>query len=96
MCATAHIRWELENGDAQCFLYAAKTRVAPLLKESIPRLEMQSAVMGARLRRSIVMNTTLEFNEVTHVLDSNCTLAILQKETISLKEFIGNRDTKEN
>ena len=91
MCATAHVRWGLEDGSVQCFLYAAKTRVAPLRKESIPRLEMQSAVMGARLRRSITMNTTLEFNEITHVLDSKCTLAILHKETISLKEFMGNR-----
>ena len=91
MCATAHVRWELTDGTVECFLYAAKTRVAPLQKESVPRLEMQSAVMGARLSKSITTHTKLEFSKVTHILDSKCTLAVLHKDTVALKEFMGNR-----
>ena len=37
------------------------------------------------------MNTTHGLKEITHVLDSKCTLAIRHRETISLKEFMGNR-----
>ena len=91
MCATAHIRWQLEDGSYQCFLYSSKTRVAPLQKESVPRLEMQSAVMAVRLSKSIITHTNIDFEEITHVLDSKCTLATLLKDTVALKEYMGNR-----
>ena len=89
MCATAHIRWQLEDGTFQCFLYSSKTRVAPLQKESVPRLEMQSAVMAVRLSKSIITHTNIDFEEITHVLDSKCTLATLLKDTVALKEYMG-------
>ena len=91
MCATAHVRWKLEDGGYDCCLYASKTRVAPLQKESVPRLEMQSAVIAVRLSKSIITHSELEFNEVVHILDSKCTLATLHKDTIALKEYMGNR-----
>ena len=94
MCATAHVRWKLTDGTYECRLYASKTRVTPLKKESIPRIEMQSAVLGARLRKSILTHSGLEFNDVIHVLDSKCTLAILQKDTAALREYMGNRSSE--
>ena len=53
MCATAHVRLKLDHGGYECSLYASKTRVAPLKRETIPRLEMQSSVLSMRLRKSI-------------------------------------------
>ena len=91
MCTTAHVRWTLQDGTFACYLYAAKTRVAPLQKETIPRLEMQSAVMAVRLRQTITTHSQLEFSEIVHILDSKCTLATFHKDTVGLKEFMGNR-----
>ena len=91
MCATAHIRWELENGEFECFLYASKTRVAPLQKLTIPRLEMQSAVLATRLSKSIIEHSNLEFDNVVHILDSTCTLATFQNDTAVFNDFTSNR-----
>ena len=88
---TAHIRWELEDGNVECALYAAKTRVAPLQKETIPRLEGQSGCMSTRLSESIITHSGIEFSKVIHLLDSECTLASLHKDTVALKEYMGNR-----
>ena len=48
MCATTHIRWECEGEVVRCYLWAAKTRVTPLKKMTIPRVEMQAAMMSTR------------------------------------------------
>lgn len=91
MCATAHVRWTMKDGSYQCFLYTSKTRVTPIKKETTPRIEMQSAVLGARLAKTILTYSGLEFEEIIHIVDSTCTLAILQNTTSPLKEYMGNR-----
>ena len=48
MAAIAYFRFE-ENGVMECALVGSKTKVAPLTFTSIPRLELQAAVLGARL-----------------------------------------------
>ena len=53
MCATAHLRWELTSGEYKCVLYCAKTRVTPLKRMSIPRIEMQSLIISVRLSSAI-------------------------------------------
>ena len=90
MCTTAHIRWKLESGDYECFLWSAKTRVGPLQRISIPRIEMQSAVMSTRLCKSIMTFSSIEFNKIIYILDSKCTMATLSKDTMALREYMGN------
>ena len=94
MCTTAHVRWELEDGTFKCYLFSAKTRVAPLQMESIPRLEMLSAVLAARLSKAIQTHSNFEFSQVVHILDSMCTLATLHKDTVALGPFMGNRTSE--
>lgn len=55
---------------------------------------MQSAVMAARLRKSIQSHTTFKLNHVILILDSTCTLELINKETSSLGEFMGNKVTE--
>ena len=90
MCATAHVRWECTD-KIQCYLWTAKTRVTPLQKMTIPRVEMQAAVLGVRLSSSIQKNSIWEFEKIYHIVDSECTLAIIKKDTSALREFMGNR-----
>lgn len=56
--AVAYFRFE-ENGTIECSLITSKTRVAPLKFVSIPRLELQAAVVGARLPKNIAENHRL-------------------------------------
>ncbi|XP_055523162.1 uncharacterized protein LOC129717320 [Wyeomyia smithii] len=41
------------DGEARCALVMSKSKVAPLKQLTIPRLELQAAVLGARLAQSI-------------------------------------------
>ena len=87
MCAVAYERYE-------CRLWAAKTRVNPLRKSTIPRIEMQSASMGTRLSKAINTHADIKFNSVMHILDSKCTMTTLHKGTVALVEFMGNKVTE--
>ncbi|XP_058840177.1 uncharacterized protein LOC131695699 [Topomyia yanbarensis] len=49
--AVAYFRYE-EGDSIECAFVAAKTRVAPLKYVSIPRLELQAAVIGMRLAKA--------------------------------------------
>ena len=91
MCTAAYIRWELSDGHYATQLVAAKGRVTPLQRVTIPRIEMQAAVLGVRLGKSIEDACNFKFNKVTYISDSMCTLATLNKDSTSLKEYMGNR-----
>ena len=52
---------------------------------------MQSCVMGARLAKMIKCHSRLAFKETVQVLNSMCTLAVLQNETASLREWMAKR-----
>ena len=91
MCCTAHLRWKLESGAFACMLYCAKSRVTPLKRMSIPRVEMQSLVMSVRLSKTIQHHSTFQFDDIHYFLDSQCTLATLHKDAMALREFMGNR-----
>ena len=94
MCCTAHLRWELESGGYTCILLAAKARVTPLKKTTTPRGEMRSAVMSVRLCKGITHHMTLKVKEIIYILDSMCTLATINKDTMALKEVMANNVTE--
>ena len=91
MCTVAYLRWKLDNGEYECTLWTAKTRVTPLKKTTIPRIEMTSAVMSTRLCKTINEHGGLEFENTYFILDLARTMALMKKNTVALKEFIGNR-----
>ena len=94
MCATAHIRWECVDGSVWCQVWSANARVAPLKKLTIPKLELQAAVLGIRLAKSVIKNSILRFSEIYRIVDSECTLLTLKKDSFVLPEFQANRVTE--
>ena len=91
MCAAAYIWWPLKSGEFHTQLLAAKTRVTPLERINTPKSEMQSAVLAVRLSKSIENACKLKYDEIVHVSDSKCTIALIKKDSTALKEFMGNR-----
>ena len=70
---------------------AAKTRVAPLKELTIPRLELQAAMLASRLGKSILQESGFNFERVRYLFDSRVALAWIKGETRSFKPFVSCR-----
>ncbi|KAK4315789.1 hypothetical protein Pmani_012997 [Petrolisthes manimaculis] len=57
--ACAHARWQVGSGKYIARLLASKSRLAPIKIQTVPRLELASAVLSARLRNTIVEEAIL-------------------------------------
>ena len=89
--AVAYIRWKRRDGKYDVRFVAAKSRVAPLKELTIPRLELQAAVLGSRLGRTIQDESRFEFEKVRYLTDSRVALAWIQGQTRSYKPFVSSR-----
>ena len=69
----------------------SKARVSPLKKLSIPRLELQAAVMNARLSSTLVENSRFTFGQIHHLSDSGAVLSMIENGSSTMKEFCGTR-----
>ena len=78
--ACAYIRWQLASGGYWTQLIMAKCKVAPKHIVSIPRMELNGAVLGNRMKNFLVKDTNLEFGTIYHLVDSSTVLGYLQKE----------------
>ena len=56
----------------------------------MPRVEMTSSVLSTRLCK-ITIEIGGEFENIYFILDSTCTMALMKKDTVALKELMGNR-----
>ena len=87
--AVAYARIISENG-VSCSFLMSKAKVAPIKQLSIPKLELQAAVLGTRLAHFIKKHHTIEFKDTTFWCDSMAVLAWI-KNSEKLKVFVGNR-----
>ncbi|XP_064629179.1 uncharacterized protein LOC135488484 [Lineus longissimus] len=89
--AVAHIRWLLDTGKFDVRFVMAKSKVAPLKSLGIPKLEINSCVLGARLNHTIRSNTRLDFEKTVLFTDSKIALAWIQSESRVYKPFVSVR-----
>lgn len=89
--ATAYLRIEDDDGSIDCCLVGAKTKVAPNKPMTVPRLELQAAVLGIRLARSVKQSQRLEFEKVSYWSDSKTVLGWINSDTRRYHQFVAFR-----
>ena len=87
--SVVYIRSEDKLGNVTVRLAMAKTKVAPLKVITIPRLELNAAVLGARLAHRVQEN--LHADKVILWSDNMSVLAWIQNPPHSYKTFVANR-----
>ncbi|KAJ0169173.1 hypothetical protein K1T71_014914 [Dendrolimus kikuchii] len=89
--AVVYIRTTRADGRVNVMIAAAKSRVTPMKPVSIPRLELQAAVLGARLSKSVQEGHDWELHRHTYWSDSRTTLAWIRAEPRTYKTFVAHR-----
>ena len=86
-----YVRWEVSEEKFDVRFLAAKSRVAPLKELSIPRLELQAAVLAARLYKSIQSESRIKFEKVILFTDSQIVFVWIRSESRAFKPFVSVR-----
>ncbi|XP_053691446.1 uncharacterized protein LOC128739963 [Sabethes cyaneus] len=81
----------IDRGQVRVSLVSSKTKVAPLRGVSIPRLELMAALLGARLRKSIVENHSLEIKKTCFWSDSSTVCSWIKSDTRQYRQFVAFR-----
>ena len=89
--AYPYIRWAVEKGEFDIRFIAAKSRVAPLKQITIPRLELQAAVLASRLQATIKEESRFQFKETFIFTDSAIVLAWIRGKIRRYKLFVSSR-----
>ena len=87
----AYLRQEHESGVVSCSLVMSKNRLAPLKVITIPRLELQAAVLSSRLKTSLTKEFDIDINAIYFWTDSMITLQYINNEKRRFKTFVANR-----
>ena len=90
-CAAAYLRCVKRNGECTTSLIASKTKVAPLKKMTLPRLELMGALIGARLGKFIANNLNMKDTEIQFWTDSMITFHWIKSSSKQWKPFVENR-----
>lgn len=79
------------NDEIECTLVTAKTRVAPLKFQSIPRLELQAAVLGARLAQTVSESMSTQASRRYFWTDSRDVLCWINSDHRRFTQFVAHR-----
>ncbi|XP_055632856.1 uncharacterized protein LOC129773285 [Toxorhynchites rutilus septentrionalis] len=79
------------NEKIVCALVMSRTKVAPLKQLSIPRLELQAAVLGARLAGTVQENHSFKAQKTFLWTDSQTVLSWIRSDQRRYTQFVGFR-----
>lgn len=84
----------IENDEIHSNIIAAKTRVTPLSKQSIPRLELCAALLLAELMEKVATALQVPINGKYYYSDSKIALAWIRGSPRRWETYVGNRVAK--
>lgn len=90
MATVAYWRVLSSNGIKISFI-AGKTSCAPLRFHSIPKLELQAAVMAVRLKESILNYHEIRADEIHFWSDSHTVIRWIRADHRKYKQYVANR-----
>ena len=93
ICAVAYLRSQTKEYSADLAFVIGKCRVAPMRHLSIPRLELQAAVIAVMLKEQIVEEHEIQINSCSFWSDSNTVLQWIHSFHRKQQVFVANRDT---
>ena len=91
MCAVACLRSQPKDYSADLVFVVGKCRVAPMRHHSIPRLELQAAVMAVRFKKQIVKEHEMKINSCSFWSDSTTVLQWIHSSHRKQQVFVANR-----
>ena len=91
MCAVAYLRSRAKEYSADLAFVIGKCRVAPMRHLSIPRLELQAAVMAVRLKEQIVKEHEMKIQCCSFWSDSTTVLQWIHSSHRKQQVFVANR-----
>ncbi|KHJ41985.1 Pao retrotransposon peptidase [Trichuris suis] len=89
--AASYVRLCFDNGKVTSSLVLAKSRIAPRRSLTIPRLELQAAVLAVRLAAVAASSLHVEQNEIFYWTDSLTVIRWLNMEGCRLRAFVAHR-----
>ncbi|XP_055539757.1 uncharacterized protein LOC129726738 [Wyeomyia smithii] len=88
--AVVYLKFQQEN-NIECAIVAAKSKVAPLKFVSIPRLELEAAVIGTRLANTITNSLSFEVDERYFWTDSRNVLCWIRSDQRRYSQHVAFR-----
>ena len=92
--AVAYIKSKFKTEKDHCTFLMSKTLLAPIKTVSLPKLELNAAVIGVRLYKVIIKEIDLPINEIFFWTDSMLVLQYIRDENHRFKVFLANRVTE--
>ena len=91
MCAVAYLRSNAKEQSAEVSFVIGKCRVAPMRHMSIPRLELQAAVMAVRLKEQEVKELEQPVHNFAYWSDSSSVIQWINSSHHKQQVFVANR-----
>ena len=91
MCAVAYLRSKPKEHSADLAFVIGKCRVAPMRHLSMPRLELQAAVMAVRLKEQIVKEHEAKIHSCNFWTDSTTVLQWMHSSHRKQRVVFANR-----
>jgi hypothetical protein len=86
-----YVRLENIDNQVHCVLLTSRSRVAPLKKITIPRLELSAATLAVRMQHMILKHLSYDVQAVYYWTDSMAVLRYIWNESSRFQTFVANR-----